>query len=32
MGLDDERLTYLYGGRIRKLTDIGGKVLGKIIA
>jgi hypothetical protein len=32
MGLDDERLTYLYGGRIRKLTDIGGKVLKQIIA
>lgn len=32
MGLDDERLTYLSGGRIRKLTEIGGNVLSQIIA
>ena len=32
MGLDDEHLTYLYGGRLRKLTDIGGAVLTPIIA
>lgn len=32
MGLDDERLTYLQGGRLRRLTDIGGKVLSQIIA
>ena len=32
MGLDDKRLTYLYAGRQRQLTDIGGKVLRQIIA
>ena len=32
MGLDDDRLTYLYGGRLRRLTDIGGQVLSEIIA
>ena len=32
MGLHDEELTYKHAGRIRKLTDIGGKVLNGIIA
>ena len=32
MGLDDDHLTYLYGGRLRKLTDIGGRALNEIIA
>ncbi len=32
MGLEDEKNTFLYGGRVRKLTDIGGKVLKQIIA
>ena len=32
LGVDDERLTYHYGGRIRRLTDIGGDVLNQIIA
>ena len=32
MGLDDKRLDYLQGGRLRKLTDIGGNVLKEIIA
>ena len=31
MGLDDKRLDYLQGGRLRKLTDIGGDVLKNII-
>ena len=32
MGLEDERLTYLYAGRNRRLTDIGGKTLEEIIS
>ena len=32
MGLHDEQLTYRHAGRIRKLTDIGGKVIDEIIA
>ena len=32
MGLNDERLTFKHAGRIRKLTDIGGKVLTEMIA
>lgn len=32
MGLDQERLTWLHAGRLRKLTDIGGQVLQEIIA
>jgi hypothetical protein len=32
LGLDDELLTYHHGGRIRRLTDIGGRVLRQIIA
>ena len=32
LGLDDMRLTYLHGGRFRRLTDIGGRVLHEIIA
>lgn len=31
MGLDEERLTWLHAGRLRKLTDIGGQVLHEII-
>ena len=32
MGLDDKRLEYRHGGRLRKLTDIGGQVLNEIIS
>ncbi len=32
MGLNDNRLTYLHGGRYRKLTDIGGSVIKQVIA
>jgi hypothetical protein len=32
MGLDQTRLTYLHGGRYKKLTDIGGRVIREIIA
>ena len=32
MGLHDESLTFRHAGRVRKLTDIGGKVLNEIIA
>ncbi len=32
MGLDDDDLRYLHAGRLRQLTDIGGEVLGEIIA
>ena len=32
MGLDDDKLRYLYAGRLRQLTDIGGEVLDEIIA
>jgi len=32
MGLDDLRLTYLTGGRFRRLTDIGGRVLSGLVA
>ena len=32
MGLDDNELTWLHAGRLRKLTDIGGQVLSQIIA
>lgn len=32
MGLDDESLTWLHAGRLRRLTDIGGQVLREIIA
>ena len=32
LGLEDEKLTYLHGGRFRKLTDIGGRVLTEIMA
>ncbi|MFN0125464.1 MAG: DUF1501 domain-containing protein [Verrucomicrobiales bacterium] len=31
MGLNDEKLNYLHAGRIRKLTDIGGRVISEII-
>ena len=30
--LDQNRLTYLNGGRFRKLTDIGGRVISDLIA
>jgi Protein of unknown function (DUF1501) len=32
MGLDDNELTWLHAGRLRKLTDIGGRILEEIIA
>ncbi len=32
LDLHDEQLTYRHPGRIRKLTDIGGKVLRQIIS
>jgi hypothetical protein len=32
LGLSDERLTYLHAGRFRRLTDIGGGVLKKIVS
>lgn len=32
MGLQDHKLTFQHAGRIRKLTDIGGKVLKEIVA
>ncbi len=32
MGLDDKKLEYRHGVRLRKLTDIGGNVLKQIIA
>jgi uncharacterized protein (DUF1501 family) len=32
MGLDDKRLEYRHGGRLRKLTDIGCRVLKDIVA
>ena len=32
LGLDDERLRYLYAGRLRRLTDIGGRVIREVIA
>lgn len=32
LGLDDDKLRYLYAGRLRQLTDIGGDVLDEIIA
>ncbi len=32
MGLDDDSLTWLHAGRLRKLTDIGGQVLHEIIS
>lgn len=31
MGIDDEHLTWLHAGRVRKLTDIGGQVLEQIL-
>lgn len=31
MGLHDESLTYLHAGRIRRLTDIGGRVLHELV-
>ena len=32
LGLDDNRLRYLHAGRLRQLTDIGGKVINELIA
>jgi hypothetical protein len=32
MGLDQDRLTFLHAGRYKKLTDIGGRVIGEVLA
>ena len=32
MGLDQNRLTFLHGGRYKKLTDIGGRVIREVLA
>jgi hypothetical protein len=32
LGLEQDRLTYLHAGRYKKLTDIGGRVIGEVIA
>lgn len=32
MGLDDMRLTYYHGGRFKRLTDLGGRVIKEIVA
>ncbi len=32
MGLDQDRLTYLHAGRYKKLTDIGGRVIGEVLS
>ena len=32
LGLDQNRLTYLHAGRYKKLTDIGGTVIQKVIS
>ena len=32
MGLDDEQLRFLHAGRMRRLTDIGGRVLDEVIS
>ncbi|HTM49908.1 MAG TPA: DUF1501 domain-containing protein [Bryobacteraceae bacterium] len=32
MGLDQNRLSYLHAGRYKKLTDIGGRVIGEVMA
>ena len=32
LGIDDKKLGYLHAGRFRRLTDIGGRVIGDIIA
>jgi hypothetical protein len=32
MGLDHERLTYRYGGRDHRLTDVHGKVIQEVLA
>jgi hypothetical protein len=32
LGLDQNRLTHLHAGRYKKLTDIGGRVIGEVIA
>ncbi len=32
MGLDDMRLTYYHGGRFKRLTDLGGRLIKQIIA
>ena len=31
LGLDDDKLTWLHAGRLRKLSDIGGRILSQII-
>ncbi len=32
MGLEDEKLRYLHAGRLRRLTDTGGRVLNEVVA
>ncbi len=32
MGLDDMRLTYYHGGRFKRLTDLGGRIIKEIVA
>ena len=32
MGLDQDRLTYLYKGRYKRLTDSGGRVIEEVVA
>jgi hypothetical protein len=32
MGLDHKQLTFLYNGRDERLTDVGGRVLKKLLA
>lgn len=32
MGLDDMRLTYYHGGRLKRLTDLGGRVIQELVA
>jgi uncharacterized protein (DUF1501 family) len=32
LGLDDNRLTYFHGGRFKQLSQIGGSVIGELIA
>jgi hypothetical protein len=31
LGLNQNRLTYLHAGRYKKLTDIGGRLIGEVI-
>jgi hypothetical protein len=32
LGLDQDRLTYLHAGRYKRLTDIGGRIIGEVLA